>query len=111
MCNNSKKKKKAKKQTKNLTLYPLYSQQLELLGTHGLFSLGSAAVQLWEARGIPWDAAPPAPLPRCRASPGVKHLSSTTAFQWVNDPQTKNTLSRGLDIIDSNVLKGAIRYC
>lgn len=105
MCNNN--KKKGKKQTKNLTLYPLYSQQLEL---HGLFSLGSAAAQLWEVRGIPWDAAPPAPLPRCRASLGAKHLSSATALQWVNDPQTKNTLSRGLDIIDSNVLKGAIRY-
>lgn len=38
------------------------------------------------------------------------HFNGATGFEQVNDPQTKITLSKGLDIIASNVLKGVIRH-
>lgn len=53
--------------------------------------------------------APPA-APRLCSLPVCSRFNGTVGFEQINDPQTKNTLSRGLEIIDSNVLKGAIRY-
>lgn len=72
-------------------------------------SLGTIALGLLQERQTLWDTiCPSCPCPQSLAV--CRHFNGTVGINQVHDSQTKTTLSRGLDIIDSNVLKEAIRY-